>query len=451
MRSTRRHQGDPAPTRKRWAVALACAAALVTSAAALPQAQAATRSSTTAAPHRTATDGADLTEALNAVHTAGMYGAYAAVRDGDSMWRGAAGVADRDTGRPVTPDMEHRIGSVSKALTAVALLQQVAAGRLDLDAPISRYLPGLVPGERGDRITVRMLLNHTSGIGDYAAYAFPSLLTGSTSSLDENRFRHITPQELVRLGVQAPATGAPGEKWSYSNTNYIVAGLLLGKLTGEDPVRYITRNVIRRAGLRHTYFPSGPFITGPHAKLYESWYGVIDPPRDYSVYDMSWAWTAGAVVSTMADLDRFYRELMTGRLIPAAQLTQMETTVPMTDDQGKVIAHYGLALVRFDGLSPCGTFWGHDGAVFGAETLVISSADGRRQMALGYNLSKYDKVGADGKVTTGPIDDALNTFLVKALCGPAAGSSALRSAKTEIAPVQAPEWPSLPMAKHARR
>ncbi|MGW2637036.1 serine hydrolase domain-containing protein [Streptomyces sp. NPDC001348] len=376
-------------------------------------------------------DRARLATALRAIHTAGMYGAYAAVRDGGSLWRGATGVADRDTGRPVTPDMEQRIGSISKSMTAVALLQQVAAGRLDLDAPLSRYLPGLVPGQRGDRITVRMVLNHTSGIADYVRYAFPSLQTMSTSSLDENRFHHFTPEQLVRMGVQAPATGSPGEKWSYSNTNYIIAGLLLGKLTGEDPERYITRHVIRRAGLRHTYFPTGPRITGPHPKLYESFYGLIDPPRDYSVYDMSWAGTAGAVVSTMADLDRFYRELFTGRLIPAAQLAEMERTVPVTDAEGKVVAHYGLALMRFDWR--CGTFWGHDGVVFGAETWAISSPDGRRQMALAYNLSKYDKLGPDGKVPAGPIDDAINAFIGTSLCSPATGSPALRPAGVDHA------------------
>ncbi|MEV6735754.1 serine hydrolase domain-containing protein [Streptomyces sp. NPDC051104] len=386
-----------------------------------------------------------MADALEAIHTAGMYGAYAAVRDGDTTWRGAAGVADRDTGRPVTPDMEQRIGSISKSMTAVALLQQVAAGRLDLDAPVSRYLPGLVPGQRGDRITVRMLLNHTSGIGDYVLYAFPSLQTLSTSSLDENRFRHVDPRELVRMGVQAPPTGAPGEKWSYSNTNYVIAGLLLGKLTGENPERYITRNVIRRAGLRHTYFPVSPRITGPHPKLYESFYGLIDPPRDYSVYDMSWAGTAGAVVSTMADLDRFYRQLLTGRLLPAAELAQMETAVPMTDAQGNVTGHYGLGLIRFDW--GCGTFWGHSGAVFGAETWAISSPDGRRQMALAYNLSKYDKLGPDGTVTPSPIDDAINTFAAKALCAPTTGSPALRSAKVDLAPAHASEWRSLPAAR----
>ncbi|MFB7511213.1 serine hydrolase domain-containing protein, partial [Streptomyces broussonetiae] len=244
-----------------------------------------------------------LDRSLAAVHDAGMYGIQSSARDGSDRWTGAAGVADVDTGRPVQPGMRQRIGSISKTFTAVAVLQQVERGRIDLDAPIGDYLPDLIPGERGREITVRMLLDHTSGIGDYVLGAFPSLAHGSTASLDEDRFRSIAPEELVRLGLAAPTTGRPGEKWSYSNTNYVIAGLLLARVTGQDPETYITRHVIDRAGLRHTSYPRTPYIQGPHARMYENFYGLIDPPRDYSVYDMSWAYTAGAVVSTTEDLN----------------------------------------------------------------------------------------------------------------------------------------------------
>lgn len=402
---------------KSRAAAAACAAALVAAVTTLPQAQAAERPAASATAPRPGLDATALANSLEAVHDAGMYGIYSAVHDGEATWAGAAGVADRDSGRPARPFMRQRIGSITKSLTAVALLQQVEAGRLDLDAPISRYLPGLVPGARGEAITVRMLLNHTSGLGDYVVYAFPSLLKKSTRSLDDDRFRHITPQELVRYGVQAPPTGAPGQRWSYSNTNYVIAGLLLGKLTGGDPEAYITRNVIGRAGLKDTYFPRGPRITGPHAGMYESFYGLIDPPRDYSVYDMSWAWTAGAAVSTMDDLNRFYHALLTGGLLRPAELRQMLTTVPVKDAAGRLMMSYGLGIYRLD--LPCGGFWGHDGAVWGAGTLALSSRDGARQMALGYNLMKYQKIAADGTLEPNPIDKALSHYAVRALCGPA--------------------------------
>ena len=147
----------------------------------------------------------------------------------------------------------------------------MARGTIELDAPVARYLPDLVPGERGRQITVRMLLNHTSHIGDYIGGAFPSLLEGSTASLDDHRFRTIKPEKLVELGLAATPTGTPGiAPGSYSNTNYIVAGLLLEKVTGIKAETYVTRNVIRKAGLHHTSFPSTPHIPGPHSKAYES-------------------------------------------------------------------------------------------------------------------------------------------------------------------------------------
>ncbi|MEW2401685.1 serine hydrolase domain-containing protein [Streptomyces sp. NPDC046862] len=370
-------------------------------------------------------DRTTLRTTLDAVHEAGMYGAYSSVREGTDRWTGAAGLADVDTGRPVTPGMRHRVGSISKTFTAVAVLQQVERGKVRLDAPIGDYLPDLVPGERGRDVTVRMLLNHTSGIGDYIRGAFPSLDQNSTASLDEERFRSIAPGELVRLGLAAPATGRPGERWSYSNTNYVIAGLLLQKVTGQDAGTYITRNVIDRAGLRHTTYPRTPYIKGPHSKMYESFYGLIDPPRDYSVYDMSWASTAGAIVSTTDDLNRFYRTLLGGGLIGRAALAEMQTTVPANG------VDYGLGILSFD-VPGCGRFWGHDGAVFGAGTIALSSPDGKRQVAVGWNLMKYQRVGADGKLEPSPIDDALNAHIVRALC-PAAVSEAEPESRTAVA------------------
>ncbi|MEV6588240.1 serine hydrolase domain-containing protein [Streptomyces acidicola] len=355
-------------------------------------------------------DRAALRTSLRAVHEAGMYGVYSSVREDRDRWTGAAGLADVDTGRPVTPDMRHRVGSISKTFTAVALLQQVERGKVRLDAPIGEYVPDLVPGELGQDVTVRMLLNHTSGIGDFVIGAFPSLAQNSTASLDEHRFRSIAPGELVRLGLEAPSTGRPGERFSYSNTNYVIAGLILEKVTGQDAGTYITRNVIDRAGLRDTTYPRTPYIKGPHARMYESFYGLIDPPRDYSVYDMSWVSTAGSIVSTTDDLNRFYRTLLGGGLIGRAALGEMLTTVPAGGTD------YGLGIYALD-LPGCGRFWGHDGAVFGAGTIALSSPDGTRQIALGFNLMKYQSLNEDGTgLEPSPIDDALGEHVARALC-----------------------------------
>jgi D-alanyl-D-alanine carboxypeptidase len=360
-------------------------------------------------------DRAALRTTLDAVHEAGMYGSYSSVREGAERWTGASGLADVDTGRPVQPGMRHRVGSISKTFTAVAVLQQVERGRIRLDAPVGEYLPDLVKGERGRDVTVRMLLNHTSGIGDYILGAFPSLANNSTASLDEERFRSIRPEELVRIGLAAPATGRPGEQpGSYSNTNYVIAGLLLEKVTGQDAGTYITRNVIDRAGLRATSYPRTPYIKGPHSRMYESFYGLIDPPRDYSVYNMSWASAAGSIVSTTDDLNRFYRSLLAGRLIGPAALDEMLRTVRIT--AGGTGIDYGLGIYVLD-LPGCGRFWGHDGAVFGAGTIALSSRDGKRQLAMGWNLMKYQRLNEDGTaLEPSAIDDAINVHIVQALC-----------------------------------
>ncbi len=395
-------------------LALATGMGAVLAAATLTAPAAARTESATGTSQDGGLDRQALRKSLDAVHEAGMYGIYSQVRDQGQTWQGASGVADVDTRRPVRPDMVHRVGSITKTFVSVAILQQVARGAIDLDAPIGRYLPDLVPGDRGQRITVRMLLNHTSHIGDYVAPAFPSLLEGSAKSLDDNRFRTFTPKELVGLGLAAAPTGEPGATpGSYSNTNYILAGLLLEKVTGTDAERYVTRNVIRKAGLRHTSFPRTPVIPGPHSKAYESLFGLVDPPRDYSVYNMSWGGTAGAIVSTMDDLNRFYRALLRGELVGAAQLAEMQKTVPVLAGGGLI--DYGLGIYSVD--APCGRFWGHSGGVFGMSTESLSSPDGNRQLSYGVNRTKYQQIDENGQIVPSPIDYAIGAHGLLALCG----------------------------------
>ncbi|MFG2014602.1 serine hydrolase domain-containing protein [Actinomadura geliboluensis] len=372
-------------------------------------------STTTLRPPTVAFDAAKLRATLDATRDAGMYGLFSQARDGRTAWDGASGVADARTRRPVTPGMRQRVGSITKSFVAAAVLQETEKGRIGLDVPVGHYLPGLLPGRLGDQVTVRMLLNHTSGIGDYVGTAFPSWTELSPKSLDDYRFRNVPPDQLIAWGVQAPRTGMPGERWSYSNTNYIIAGKLLEKVTGTKAEQYITRNVIEKAGLKDTYFPSSPWIAEPHPRMYESLYQHVQPPRDYSVYNMSWAWTAGALVSTMDDLNRFYRKLLTGRIIGKDALAQMKRTVPVQDAEGNVLMDYGLGLYALD--LPCGTFWGHDGAVFGAGTQALSSAGGARQVSVAFNLMKYQQLDANGAPVPHPIDNALAAHVVEALCG----------------------------------
>lgn len=353
-----------------------------------------------------------LQSAVDAVHHAGMPGLQAEVRAGDEVWRGTAGVADLETGRPVEPDLRQRIGSITKTFTATAVLLVARQGRLGLDTPIGTYLPDLVPGERGERVTVRMLLNHTSGFAEYlpAAFpsfaAFPSLLDITPDSLEDNRFRRFDPRELIELGLARPATGEPGGPLGvYSNTNYQLLGQLLARVTGMGAEEYITRNVIEHAGLRHTAFPTGPELTDPHWRMYEGLYGLIDPPRDFSVYDPSWVGPAAGLVSTVADVTRFFAKLFGGELVDQDSLAEMRRTVPVVALDGQKI-DYGLGLHRFH-LPGCGEIWGNDGTVWGALTVSLSNPEGTRQVTVALNLARWNEMDTAGRPRPHAIDAAL--------------------------------------------
>ncbi|UGT53154.1 serine hydrolase domain-containing protein [Nocardia asteroides] len=365
-------------------------------------------------------DPAKLQIALETIHHAGLPGVFAEARAGDETWRGAAGVADLATGRPVTADLRHRVGSITKTFTAAAVLRLVEDGLLALDTPVGPHLPHLVPGERGAAITIRMLIDHTSGLADLLPYAYPSLaafpdLTKTTpASLDDHRFTRFVPADLIELGVSAPATGAPGGRPGvYSNTNYLLLCELITAVTGLPAREYITTAVLEPAGLRDTELPTGPELDGPHSLHYESWFGMIDPPRDYSVYDMSWVGPAASLISTVADLNRFFRLLLAGEIVSASSLEQMRRTGPVVSFEGKII-EYGLGLQKMT-LPGHGEFWGHEGSVWGGGALSWISADGTRQLSVAVNMQRWNELDATGKPLPHPIDHALGAFVELAL------------------------------------
>ncbi|WP_326560663.1 serine hydrolase domain-containing protein [Micromonospora sp. NBC_01796] len=354
---------------------------------------------------------AALDTALAGIHTAGMIGVFAEVRDGRATWRGASGIADINTGRPVRPDYRHRVGSVTKTFVAATVLQLVGEGRISLDAPVRRYLPGLMPD---DTVTVRMLLGHRSGIGTYdqVLFATPELV-------EEHRNTTFRPRELARVGLGMPATNPPGAAFSYSNTNYILAGLIVEQVTGRPAAEEVSRRILRPLGLRDTYFPgTDPRITGPHSRGYVPWYeGEL---RDFTVYNMSWGYTAGELISTTADLDTFYRALLGGRLLRPAQQADLVRFLPTGTGVG-----YGLGLLSLP--LACGDAYGHDGQVFGYTTLSLHSPDGRRQVSVAQNASHYQYAGD-------PISAALFQFLDTALCGPQS-TDAARTATARTLPL----------------
>jgi D-alanyl-D-alanine carboxypeptidase len=343
---------------------------------------------------------------LRAVTDAGMPGVFAEVRDGRAIWRGASGVADLATGRPIRPEFPHRVGSVNKTLVATALLQLVAERRLSLDAPVRRYLPHPVPAG----MTVRMLLNQTGGLNDYDHVLF-------ATAEDIEKYQHTTikPVELVRIGLAEPPVGAPGERHYYANTNYILAGLLLERITRRPAAVELTRRILRPLGMRRSYFPgTAPRIEGAHSAGYLPW--IDGTLRDFSVYNMSWVWAAGELVSTTADLNRFFRALLGGRLLRPAELAEMRRTVP-ADPANPDGVRYGLGLVSVP--LPGVSAWGHDGVVFGYETMSLHSADGRRQVTVALNASHYSAPGQPN-----PVGAALFDFLVTALGGAAPARTA---------------------------
>jgi D-alanyl-D-alanine carboxypeptidase len=266
------------------------------------------------APAPPVTTPAELQRLLDDVVAAGAPGAIGSVEDDGRTIRGVAGVGNLRTGRPPRPVQTFRVASQTKVFVATAVLQLVAAGRVGLDDPVSRYLPGLLP--EGDQITVRQLLNHTSGLFDPQVEVYLTL-----QDIVDLRDEQWTPRQVLAIATDNPLLFPPGSAWSYSNTNYVVAGLLIERVTGTSIERQLERRFIRPLHLRHT---------------------------------------SGALVSNVDDLDRFYDALFDGRLLPRRLLAEMLTPV----DTGAPGIGYGLGLEIYT--LPCGaTVAGHTGALPG--------------------------------------------------------------------------------------
>jgi D-alanyl-D-alanine carboxypeptidase len=298
--------------------------------------------------------------------------ALAAVREPRGRTRNyTAGVADLATGAKVPVDGRVRIASNTKMFTATVVLQLVGEGRIDLDAPVETYLPNVVRGNGNDgrRITVRQLLQHTSGLPDYDDVIFKDFLAALHT--------HHEPRDLVDVALTKPAESVPGEKFSYSNTNYVLAGLIVQKVTGRPVGEEITNRIIKRLGLRDTYWPpvGEQTLRGPHPRGYFPALGD-DPAVDITDSDTSAGWAAGQLVGTPSDLNRFMVALLGGELLKPEQLAQMKTTVEAPDFDMAGGARYGLGLATFK-LSCGGVAWTHGGTAPGYLTSNGVNAQGR--------------------------------------------------------------------------
>lgn len=292
-------------------------------------------------------------------------GALAAVRGDDGRTRDyTAGVADTRTGARVPVNGRVRIASNTKVFTATVVLQLVGEGRIELDAPVAKYLPGLVP----DTITVRHALQHTSGLVDY-----DDKLVKDYAAVQHV---HFEPRELLDVVLAEDLLFPPGTRFSYSNANYVLAGLVVQKVTGRPIGEEITKRIITRLGLRDTYWPAlgEQTIRGRHPHGYFP--DASGELFDVTEMDPSMGWAAGQLVGTPRDLNRFMKALLDGRLLEPAQLAEMRKTVPAPDFDLTGGATYGLGLATFR-LTCGGTAWTHGGDAPGYVTRNAVTGDGR--------------------------------------------------------------------------
>ena len=302
----------------------------------------------------------------------GFPAALTAVRDKDGNTIGAAaGVGNLETGEAPPLDGEVRIGSNTKTFVAVVILQLVQEGKISLDEPIEPYLPGLLRGEGidGTKITVRQLLQHTSGLPDHVETLFPANDTRQTG-IFQLRDNYYSPRDLLDIALNKPAVFEPGSQFRYTNTNYIVLSLLVEKVTHRPLAEQITKRITEPLGLTHTYYP-GPGeedIRGQHPQGYHvNSQGELE---DVTRLDPSWGGGAGAMISTPSELGTFLQATLNGTLLNQDSITEMKKTV----DTGRPNRGYGLGI--FSMPLSCGTAWGHTGGIHGYMTQNMVGPDG---------------------------------------------------------------------------
>ncbi|MCR2792858.1 beta-lactamase family protein [Microbacterium sp. zg.Y625] len=303
---------------------------------------------------------------LQGLIDAGYPGALASVTraDGERLDVGVGEVGDTDA----AADAQVRIGSNTKMFVATVVLQLVDEGRVSLDAPIDTYLPGLVRGDGidGTAITVRQLLQHQTGLPEYA----DELAADAFGMKDV----YISPRDMLDLALSSPASFAPGESWEYSNTNYIVLGLLIERVTERALWEQIDERIVEPLDLERTYLP-GPGereLRDEHPPHFHA-----DTPgelREITEMDPASGWSAGAMVSTPGELNTFMRALFAGELVSDETLAEMQDGTAAGDDLWPE-ATYGLGLQSFP-LSCGGIAWGHGGDIPGAQTRNAIAPDG---------------------------------------------------------------------------
>ncbi|MEY9849010.1 D-alanyl-D-alanine carboxypeptidase [Streptacidiphilus sp. BW17] len=262
------------------------------------------------------------------------------------------GVADKATGAPMRPDLYMRIGSETKTFTATAVLELVDQGLVKLDAPIVTYLRGVPDGRH---ITIRQLLEMRSGLFPYTADA------GFQKAFFTNPYQPFTPQQLLAYGYRHPNLFAPGTKFLYDNSNYILLGLLVEKVGRMPLADFIRERVLKPSHLDHSHFPFAAEFPRPHAHGYTN-QTLTGAVADSTHWNPSWGWAAGAMISDLRDLHLWAKDVATGTLLSPATQAQRLKFVPVAGFTG---GGYGLGLFETHG-------WrGHNGSLPGYESVTV--------------------------------------------------------------------------------
>ncbi|MGN9796097.1 serine hydrolase domain-containing protein [Streptomyces sp. OZ13] len=312
---------------------------------------------------------------------AGAAGVQFRVTRGDNSFVVTSGIAELGSDRPVPADGRFRISCITKPFVAVVVLQLVAEGRLDLDRSVESYLPGLLP--YGEKITVRNLMQHTSGLYNYMdSFQKPG------DRFLRDRYKHYEPEDLIAIAAAKPLEFEPGTKFAYCNTNYFIVGLLIKKITGRSYREEITERVLEPLGLTETTLPGDdPNIPGPHARGYMQ---IGGEPVDVTLMNPSEAGCAGEIISTTADLDRFFCALFDGTLLNEPEFTEMTTPLPpeMIENLPMGIG-YGLGIMKLENDDDL-DLWGHGAGIPGYATFAATTRDRSARVQLSFTIGDKD-------------------------------------------------------------
>lgn len=320
----------------------------------------------------------------------GPPGAIAVLKRGSRTEVIRAGVAETGTGRAIAATDHMRIASTAKAYSGAVSLQLVDRGRLRLNDTIGHVLPRLP--RAWHRVTLRQLLNHTSGLPDYTEDPeFLDLLTA-------NPRRHFDSRRLLDFVAAEPLAFRPGAKYAYSNSDNIAVALMAEAVTGRRYEDLLAQLVYRPLGLRSTTLPQGYRMPEPYMHGYDV--TPPDPPDDISeALSASGVWASGGIISTPKDMTAFIRGYAGGRLISdRTRRQQLNWVDGASEPAGPGENKAGLAIFRYT--TRCGVVYGHTGNFPGYTQLVAATPDGKRSLtfSLTTQVNKTNKPGLLGRV-----------------------------------------------------